>query len=78
MFCSYLIIISTDLWVGGAVPGAKPSGKTAKVQYAIGSAQGPIQFADLNFLGHKVPDQAFSTCRLPLSPQFCLTDPHVL
>lgn len=52
--------ISTDLWVGGVVPGATPSGKTAKVQYAIGSAQGPVQFADLEFLKFKVPDQAFS------------------
>jgi len=53
-------IISTDLWVGGDVPGAKSSGKTAKIHYAVGSAEGPIQFAKLGFLGFNVSDQAFS------------------
>jgi len=53
-------IISTDLWVGGNVPGAKSSGKNAKIHYAVGSAEGPIQFAKLEYLGFSVPDQAFS------------------
>ncbi|KAF9652956.1 acid protease [Thelephora ganbajun] len=52
-------ITSADLWVGGNVPGSKSSGKSAKVQYAVGAAEGPIQFADLEFLGFNVSDQAF-------------------
>lgn len=55
-----LPIISTDLWVGGNVPGATDSGKSARVQYALGAAQGPIKFAELEFLGFNVSDQAFS------------------
>lgn len=50
---------SSDLWVGGVVPGAKPSGQYGKIQYAVGSAEGPIQFAELDFLGYNVTDQAF-------------------
>lgn len=50
---------SSDLWVGGNVPGATPSGQIAKVLYAVGGAEGPIEFADLDFLGYTVTNQAF-------------------
>ncbi|KAF9793025.1 acid protease [Thelephora terrestris] len=49
----------SDLWVGGNVPGALPSGQYSRIQYAVGSAEGPIEFADLDFLGYNVPKQAF-------------------
>lgn len=55
-------IISSDLWVGGNVPGSTPSGQSTRIQYAVGDAQGPVMFAPLDFLGYNIPDQAFSTC----------------
>lgn len=50
---------SSDLWVAGTVPGAKSTGSSAKIQYAVGSEEGPIQTADLTLLGYTVKDQAF-------------------
>lgn len=50
---------SADLWVAGTVPNAKNSGKSSSVQYAIGSVEGPIEFAELQFSGFTVPDQAY-------------------
>jgi len=41
------------------VPNTKDSGLTTSVQYAIGAAAGPILFADLEFAGYTVPQQAF-------------------
>ena len=64
--------ISADLWVGGTVPNANVSGKSAKVQYAVGAVSGPIQFAELGFLGFKIRRQAFSA--FPVT----LTDPGPL
>ena len=69
-------IISTDLWVSGNVSSAKDSGKTAKVQYAVGAAEGPIKFAELEFLGFNVTDQAFSAS--PATPdRLRLTDRRI-
>jgi len=50
---------SSDLWVAGAVPGAKDTGATAQITYAVGSAQGPVKTADLTILGYTVKDQAY-------------------
>ncbi|KAI0276912.1 aspartic peptidase domain-containing protein [Russula aff. rugulosa BPL654] len=50
---------SSDLWVAGTVPNANFTGNSAKIQYDIGSDEGPIQTADLTLLGYTVPDQAF-------------------
>jgi hypothetical protein len=69
-------IISTDLWVGGNVPGAKDAGKTAKVQYVVGAAEGPIKFAELEFIGFNVTDQAFSAYPATLD-RLRLTDRHI-
>jgi hypothetical protein len=50
---------SADLWVAGTVPNAKSTGASAKIQYAVGTTEGPIQTADLTVLGYTVPNQAF-------------------
>jgi len=50
---------SSDLWVGGDVPGSNSSGLNAGVQYAVGSVQGPILFGGLDFLDYNVTNQAF-------------------
>jgi hypothetical protein len=51
---------SSDLWVAAdSVPNAKGTGKTAKVTYAVGEAEGPIMMAELEFAEYKVPQQAF-------------------
>jgi hypothetical protein len=42
-----------------SVPNAKGTGKTAKVTYAVGEAEGPIMMAELEFAEYKVPQQAF-------------------
>ena len=68
---------SSDLWVGGNVPGAIPSGQSTRVQYAVGDAGGPIEFADLDFLGYTVPSQAFSAS-LSILDLLPLTDLYVL
>jgi hypothetical protein len=38
---------SSDLWVAGTVPNAKSTGSSAKVQYAVGAAQGALVFFSL-------------------------------
>ncbi|KAI0270006.1 aspartic peptidase domain-containing protein [Gloeopeniophorella convolvens] len=50
---------SSDLWVAGDVPGAKDTGASTSVQYAIGDVKGPVKTAPLNFLNFTVPDQAY-------------------
>ncbi|TDL30218.1 acid protease [Rickenella mellea] len=50
---------SSDLWVSLPVPNARDSGKTAKLEYAVGEASGHINFAPLTFDNYTVPDQAF-------------------
>ncbi|KAI0250550.1 aspartic peptidase domain-containing protein [Lactifluus subvellereus] len=50
---------SADLWVAGTVSTAIDTGATATVQYAVGSAGGPVKTAPLELLGFTVPDQAF-------------------
>ncbi|KAI0269972.1 aspartic peptidase domain-containing protein [Gloeopeniophorella convolvens] len=58
----YSVVIDTgssDLWVAGAVPGAKDTGATASVVYAVGADSGPVQTAELKFLDFTIPDQAF-------------------
>ncbi|KIM80490.1 hypothetical protein PILCRDRAFT_822588 [Piloderma croceum F 1598] len=51
---------SSDLWVAAdSVPNATTTGKTVKVQYAVGEADGPILLADLEFAEYKVSNQAF-------------------
>ncbi|KAH9978210.1 aspartic peptidase domain-containing protein [Lactifluus volemus] len=50
---------SSDLWVAGKVPGAKDTGVSASIQYAVGSAAGPVKTAELGLLGFTVPNQAF-------------------
>ncbi|KAI0030441.1 aspartic peptidase domain-containing protein, partial [Vararia minispora EC-137] len=50
---------SSDLWVAGTVPSAASTGKTAVVNYAVGSAEGTIKTASLDFLGYTIPDQAY-------------------
>ncbi|THH20588.1 hypothetical protein EW146_g785 [Bondarzewia mesenterica] len=50
---------SSDLWVAGNVSNAKDMGVSTEVDYAIGSAGGPIKTAQLEFAGYKVSDQAF-------------------
>jgi hypothetical protein len=54
-------VVSADLWVASAapIPGAVDTGVTTGVQYAVGSIEGPIQMASLEFAGHTVPHQAF-------------------
>ncbi|KAH9963321.1 aspartic peptidase domain-containing protein [Russula dissimulans] len=51
--------LSSDAWVAGTVQNAKDAGTTAEVQYAVGSADGPVRFADLTIAGITVPNQAF-------------------
>ncbi|KAH9858731.1 acid protease [Lenzites betulinus] len=50
---------SSDLTVTGTVPGAADTGKTASVNYAMGSTKGPVKTATLNFEGFTVEQQAF-------------------
>ncbi|EJF65327.1 acid protease [Dichomitus squalens LYAD-421 SS1] len=50
---------SSDLYVVGNVNGAKDTGKTGSVTYAIGSTKGPIKTATVEFEGFKIPNQAF-------------------
>ncbi|OSD06863.1 acid protease [Trametes coccinea BRFM310] len=50
---------SSDLSVTGTVQGAKDTGKTAEVTYAIGATSGPVKTATLDFEGYTVKDQAF-------------------
>ncbi|KIJ43065.1 hypothetical protein M422DRAFT_779838 [Sphaerobolus stellatus SS14] len=50
---------SSDLWVAADVPTATQTTLTAELDYAIGSVQGSIQFAETTFAGLTVPKQAF-------------------
>ncbi|KAI0826793.1 acid protease [Trametes gibbosa] len=50
---------SSDLWVAGAVPNAKDTGKSTKIQYVVGGVQGLVNTVALDFAGYSVPDQAF-------------------
>lgn len=60
-------VTSSDLWVAAdSVPNTKSTGKTTKVQYAVGEAEGPILLADLEFAEYKVPNQSF--CKSHANP----------
>ncbi|KAH9948909.1 acid protease [Amylocystis lapponica] len=50
---------SSDLYVVGNVPNSVNTGLHSGVTYAVGSVQGSILKADLDFLGYTVKDQAF-------------------
>ncbi|CAL1712375.1 unnamed protein product [Somion occarium] len=50
---------SSDLWVTGDVPGTKDLGKAISLSYAVGTASGDINTADLTFDGFTVKDQAY-------------------
>ncbi|KAI0070498.1 aspartic peptidase A1 [Panus rudis PR-1116 ss-1] len=50
---------SSDLWVTGDVPGTKDLGKAVSVDYAVGTAAGDINTADLQFANFTVKDQAY-------------------
>ncbi|KAJ3988032.1 aspartic peptidase domain-containing protein [Lentinula detonsa] len=50
---------SSDLWVVGSVSGAVKTGLSASVSYAVGSVQGNIELANLDFGGYIVPEQAY-------------------
>jgi hypothetical protein len=51
--------LSSDLWVAGTVNGATDTGTQAGVTYAIGSAEGNVKTATLEFLNYSISDQAF-------------------
>ncbi|KIM81552.1 hypothetical protein PILCRDRAFT_8610 [Piloderma croceum F 1598] len=54
------ITISSDLLISGEeVPGAVATGKTAKIVYDIGAAEGPVLYGRLEFAGFTVTSQAF-------------------
>lgn len=59
---------SSDLYVSGTIPNTQNTGKSAGVQYAIGQVEGPVQLANLDFLGFSVPNQAF--INQPVSENF--------
>ncbi|KAH9963320.1 aspartic peptidase domain-containing protein [Russula dissimulans] len=50
---------SSDLWVAGTVPNAKPMGYNATLAYSIGSFEGPVKTANFTIDGHTVTDQVF-------------------
>ncbi|KAJ3817766.1 aspartic peptidase domain-containing protein [Lentinula raphanica] len=50
---------SSDLWVVGSVSGAVKTGLSAGVSYAVGSVEGDIELANLDFGGYIVPSQAY-------------------
>lgn len=56
---------SSDLWVTGSVPNSKDSGKSTKLEYAVGEASGDIFYAPLTFDGFNVTDQAFRASIIP-------------
>lgn len=59
---------SSDLWVTGEVPGTQDTGKSDKLSYAVGTAAGDINTANLTFGGYDVPNQAYSSST-PLVPK---------
>ncbi|KAG2344494.1 acid protease [Suillus weaverae] len=50
---------SSDLWVTGSVSGAKDTGNSLKLSYAVGTAAGDVYTAPFEFAGKSVSDQAF-------------------
>ncbi|KAF8443005.1 aspartic peptidase domain-containing protein [Boletus edulis BED1] len=50
---------SSDLWVSSPVPGAVSQNYSASVSYAIGSAEGTVMSATLDFAGFSIDDQFF-------------------
>jgi hypothetical protein len=50
---------SSDLWVTGDVPSTNDLGKSVSVAYAVGTAAGDINAADLDFAGYHVDQQAY-------------------
>ncbi|KAJ3483030.1 hypothetical protein NLI96_g6584 [Meripilus lineatus] len=50
---------SSDLWVTGTVPNTKDTLKATSLNYAVGTAAGDINQADLEFAGYKVSQQAY-------------------
>ncbi|OJA17759.1 hypothetical protein AZE42_04864 [Rhizopogon vesiculosus] len=50
---------SSDLWVTGSVSGAKDTGDSLTLSYAVGTAAGDIYTAPFGLAGQSVSDQAF-------------------
>ncbi|KAG1742312.1 aspartic peptidase domain-containing protein [Suillus paluster] len=50
---------SSDLWVNGSVSGAKDTGNSLTLSYAVGTAAGNIYTAPFELAGQSVSDQAF-------------------
>lgn len=50
---------SSDLWIAGRVPNSNQTQFSSRVSYAVGSVEGPIKTAEVQFAGYTVPDQAF-------------------
>jgi hypothetical protein len=50
---------SADLWVDGAVPGAKPADVWVEIPYDLGAVRGNAMFADVQLAGVRVAGQAF-------------------
>ncbi|KAF5382468.1 hypothetical protein D9615_002731 [Tricholomella constricta] len=52
---------SSDLWIAGNVPNSNFTRFSSGVNYAVGAllfSQGPIKTAEVEFVGHTIPDQA--------------------
>jgi hypothetical protein len=47
------------LWIASALDNATSTGQNGNISYAVGSASGPIETADLEFAGYTVKDQVF-------------------
>ncbi|GLB38617.1 putative peptidase A1 family protein [Lyophyllum shimeji] len=50
---------SSDLWISGRVPNSSRTQFSSAVSYAVGSVEGPVKTAEVEFAGYKIPDQAY-------------------
>ncbi|KAH9948908.1 acid protease [Amylocystis lapponica] len=50
---------SSDLWVTGTIPQTKDIGKSVSLSYAVGTAAGDVNTANLQFGNYTVDDQAY-------------------
>lgn len=55
------IVNSSDLWVAGDVGTTTDSGKAVTLSYAVGTAKGDVNYADVQFHDHTIKDQAYRT-----------------